>query len=169
MKNKLSVFCFALVVVIASCKKNDVAPANSSTNTISSVSPSSTSQWKSLSIWSTAKGNNVTTYSSKVADSSITADITKSGLVLAYFKNANGIQSLPYQEKDNSSFAYYQVSKGSLTFSVDNYSGSTTLNKSSFAYFIFTAEKLKNLRSSGYSKSKLMQMSYSDIANLLKS
>ena len=168
-KNKLPVLSLALMIVMASCKKNDVLPPNASSLKNSAVTNATTaSEWKALSNWATSKGTNVTTYSSKISDSSITADVAKSGLVLAYFKNSSNIQSLPFLEKDKSSFAYYQISKGSLTFSVDNYNGSTSLTANSFAYFVFTAEKLKSLESSGYSKSKLMQMSYNDVAALLK-
>lgn len=167
-KHKLPVLGFAMMVLIASCKKNDVVPATVSPSKISSVSLASTSEFRLLNNWSTAKNANVTIYSSKISDSSITADVARSGLVLAYFKN-NGIsQLLPFQEKDNSSFAYYQISKGNLTFSIDNYSGSTSLTSANFAYFVFTPNKLKSLESSGYSKSKLMQMSYTDIANIMK-
>lgn len=167
-KNKLLVSCFALLMVITSCKKNDVLPPNATASKNSTVSNAATSEWKALSNWATAKGTNVTTYSSKISDSSITDGVAKNGLVLAYFKNSSSTQSLPFQEKDKSSFAYYQISKGNLTFSVDNYSGSTNLTTNSFAYFVFTPEKLKSLESAGYSKSKLMQMSYNDIANLPK-
>jgi hypothetical protein len=124
-------------------------------------------EWRSFTNWTSSKGEKFTTYSSKVADSTITSAVANSGLVLTFSKNGNNIQALPFQEKGtNDSYWYYQVSKGALTLSCDNYSGTASLNTAGFKYFIFSTEQLKELEAKGYSKIKLMQLAYEDVAAL---
>lgn len=167
-KFKLSAFGFGLMLLIASCKKEDVQQANASkTQAPASMATTATSEWRSLNNWTSSKGEKVTAYFSKVSDSAVTTDVARSGLVLAFFKNSEGVQSLPFLQKNNS-YWYYQVAKGSISFSVEDYSGTIKLNANQFTYFVFTPQKLQELGSAGYSKSKLMQMSYADIAGLLK-
>lgn len=161
-KFKLPAFGFALVLLITSCKKEDVQPTKPSVNTATTAQALNSSEWRSLTNWSTLKGEK-TSYFSKVSDSAITTEVAQAGLVLAFAKDNNGIQSLPLSEKDNS-YWYYQVSRGSISFSTD----ATDTGAKQFSYFIFSKQQLAELDASGYSKSKLMQMSYNDLAGLLK-
>jgi hypothetical protein len=162
MKNfKLPVLGFSLLLFVASCKKEDVKPVDASVNQNALVSANS-SQWKSLSNWSTLAGDKAT-YFSKLADSAITADVARTGLVLAFAKGDEGIQALPFSGKDNS-YWYYQISKGSISFTTD----ASNASVKQFSYFVFSQQQLQQLEASGYSKSKLMQMTYNDVATLLK-
>jgi len=161
-KFKLPVFGFALLLLIASCKKEDVQPPKPSVNTNATAQAVNSSDWRSLTNWSTLKGEK-TTYFSKLSDSAITTEVAQAGLVLAFARDNNGIQSLPLSEKDNS-YWYYQISRGNISFSTD----ATNPSAKQFSYFVFSKQQLAQLDASGYSKSKLMQMSYNDIAGLLK-
>jgi hypothetical protein len=169
-KHKLPVLGFSLLLLIASCKKNDVQHENTLGNSpvaAAMAASAKASDWKTLSSWASAKGDKFTTYSSKVSDSSITSSVTSRGLVLAFVKNGSTINALPFQQKGtNDSYYYYQVSNGTITLSCDNYSGTANVSSEAFKYFVFTPEKLKDLESQGYTKIKLMQLAYEDVAAL---
>jgi hypothetical protein len=152
------------MLLIAACKKEDVRPTNSVKNLLAI---SKTSQWQSFNNWSSAKADNVTTYFSKVSDSSITSNVVNAGLVLVYKKAGNDIQSLPFKEKDSKTYWYYQVSKGSVRINSDNNAGQN-LNAQSFSYFVISFEKLSSLEASGKTKFDLLQLSYEQAAALLK-
>jgi hypothetical protein len=165
MKNyKLPFLGFALVLLIASCRKEDIQ-ANNTTNNLSAVS--NTAQWKSLSNWSSSKNEEITTYFSKVSDSSITSNVVNAGFVLVFKKNGSDIQSLPFQEKSSKTYWYYQVSGGSLRINSDN-NGGQNLNAQSFAYFVISPEKLSALEASGKAKLDLLQLSFEQAEALLK-
>lgn len=167
-KHKLSVLGISLMLFITSCKKNDVLQQNISANKIASTN-AVRAEWRSLSNWNILKENKTTTYTSKLLDSSLTADVAQKGIVLAFVKNNTGIQALPFQENGTSnSYWYYQISNDTISFSCDNYTGKPNLTTNRFTYFILSPQKLKNLESSGFTKIKVMQMSYDDIAKLLK-
>lgn len=165
---KLPVIAFSLLLLITSCKKNDalnqaVAPAPSAASTAVK-----TSEWKSISNWTSTVGEKFTVYTTKIEDSTLTQAVANSGLVLVFTKNGNVIKALPFQEKENSdTYWYYQVSKGVIILSCDNYSGSKSFNTAGFKYFVFSAEQLKNLETKGHSKIELMQLSYDNVATLL--
>jgi hypothetical protein len=165
MKNyKLPFLEFALVLLIASCRKEDIQAKNT-TNNLSAVS--NTAQWKSLSNWSSSKNEEITTYFSKVSDSSITSNVVNAGFVLVFKKNGSDIQSLPFQEKSSKTYWYYQVSGGSLRINSDNNAGQN-LNAQSFAYFVISPEKLSALEASGKAKLDLLQLSFEQAEALLK-
>src|SRR6187399_2372215 len=112
MKNyKPLLLAFIIVSFIASCKKEDVRQTNLQN---ASESISKGSQWTSLSDWSNLKTENSTTYFSTFSDSTITADVASTALVLIFKKNENDIQSLPFQEKASKAYWYYQVSKNRI-------------------------------------------------------
>jgi hypothetical protein len=152
------------MLLIASCRKEDIQAKNT-TNNLSAVS--NTAQWKSLSNWSSSKNEEITTYFSKVSDSSITSNVVNAGFVLVFKKNGSDIQSLPFQEKSSKTYWYYQVSKGSLRINSDNNAGQN-LNTQSFAYFIISPEKLSALEASGKTRPDLLQLSYEQAEVLLK-
>ena len=169
IKHKLPVLGLGLILLITSCKKTDVQqpslpeqPAEVAAVASASIKAS---EWKTLGNWSTLKSEKFSTHNSSIADSSITSSVTGTGLVLAYVKNGTTINALPFQEKGTKgSFWYYQVSNGSIIFSCDDYSGSQSLSSSEFKYFVFTPEQLAGLEAKGYSKVKLMQMTYEEVA-----
>jgi hypothetical protein len=177
-KHKLPVLGLGLMLMIASCKKTDVqqestlgnpAVAATTASAIPASSTTNASEWKTLSNWASSKQEKFTTYSSKIEDASITSAVTSSGLILAFAKNGSSIQAMPFQQKGtNDSYWYYQVSKGSITFSCDAYSGTQSLNDAGFTYFVLSAEQLKDLAANGHSKTQLMQLSYENLATLLK-
>lgn len=169
-KHKLPVIGFSLLLLITSCKKNDVQYENKSNvpTAASATISAKSADWASVNNWSSSKGTKYTTYSSSIADSSITSAVTSSGLILAFAKSGNAIKALPFQEKGTTdAFWYYQVSTGSITLSCDVYSGTPALNTAGFKYFVFTPEQLKDLAAKGHSKSELMQLSYEGVAALL--
>jgi hypothetical protein len=165
MKNyKLPVLGFALMILVAACKKEDVQIKDAS-KIASAVSTAS--QWQSFSNWSSSKNDNATTYSSKVVDSTITANVAGAGVVLVFKKTGKDIQSLPFQEKENKTYWYYQVSKGSVQINSDNNSVQN-LKEQSFSYFVITPEKLSSLEASGKTKMDLLQLTYDQAVSLLK-
>ena len=124
-------------------------------------------EWKTITSWTSNKAEKFTTYAASTSDSSITDAVTSKGLVLAFVKNGDKISALPFQEKGaNDAYWYYQVSTGTITFSLDSYKGSQNLDAAGFKYFSFSPEQLKDLESKGYSKIKLMQLSYEEVAAL---
>jgi hypothetical protein len=157
---KLTILGFGLMLLIASCKKEDVKA-----NVPAASSVESDSKWNSIANWSSSKTDNVTTYFSKVSDSSITANVANAGLVLVFKKSGNTIQSLPVQEQDV--YWYYQVSKGSLRINSENNSGQN-LNQQSFSYFVITPQQLSTLEASGKTRFDLLDLSYDQAAALLK-
>jgi hypothetical protein len=169
-KHKLPVLGLSLVLLITSCKKNDVQHENTLGNSpvaAAIAASAKASEWSTLPNWASSKGDKFTTYTSKVTDSSITSSVTSRGMVLAFVKDGSTINALPFQKKGaNDSYYYYQVSNGSITLSCDNYSGTANLGAEAFKYFVFTPEKLKDLESQGYTKIKLMQLAYEDVAAL---
>ena len=113
MKNyKLPFLGFALVLLITSCRKEDVRQTNEAESVTSGTVTKA--QWNSFSTWENLKSENGSTYFSKVSDSSITNEVMNGGLVLVYKKSGSDIQSLPFQEKESKTYWYYQASKGSI-------------------------------------------------------
>jgi hypothetical protein len=165
MKNyKLPFLGFAFVLLIASCKKEDIKAKNTSDNL---PIVSNAVQWKSLNDWSSSKGEDVTTYFSKVLDSSIKSSVVNEGFVLVFKKTGSDSQSLPFQEKDSKTYWYYQVSNGSIRINSDNNAGQN-LNVQLFSYFVIPPEKLTALEASGKTKLNLLQLSYEQAEALLK-
>jgi hypothetical protein len=154
----------ALMLLIASCKKEDVR--QTTTDNVSSGSALK-AQWNSLSNWQNSKNENVTTYFSRLTDSSITKDVVNAGIVLVYKKTGNDIQSLPLQEKDNKTYWYYQVANGSIRINSDNNDGQN-LGTQTFSYFVVTPEQLSKLEASGKTKLDLLQLSYDQASSLIK-
>jgi len=166
MKNyKFPFLGVILTLLIISCKKEDVQKTATANNSLSNINLKS-SQWNSLSNWSSSKTENITTYFSTLPDSAITADVANAGLILVYKKNGNDIQSLPFQEKDSKIYWYYQVSKGSIRISSDNSDGQN-LGSYSFSYFIFTPQQISFLEAKGKTKLNLLQLSYGQAASIL--
>jgi len=162
---KLPLLGFALVLLIASCRKEDVRQTNEVDSITSGTATKA--QWNSFGTWENSKAENVTTYYSKVADSSITTDVVNAGMVLVYKKSGNEIQSLPFQEKGSKTYWYYQASKGSVRINSDNNDGQN-LSAQSFTYYIVTPQQLSNLEANGKTKFDLLQMSFEQAASLLK-
>jgi hypothetical protein len=160
-KYKVSLVGFALMLMVASCKKEDVQVKNSTASTTASPA----SQWKSLTNWSTSTSDNQTNYSSKLSDSTITGGVATGGLVLVFKKSGSTIQSLPFQETESKTYWYYQVSKGTVQVNSNN---NQNLNEQSFSYFVVTPEKLSSLEASGKTRLDLLQLSYEQAVALLK-
>lgn len=161
---KLPFMGIALMLLIASCKKEDVRQTNAKG---SASEVSSKTQWSSLSAWGNSKNENVTTYFSKLTDSLITNEVVNNGLVLVYKKSGSDIQLLPFQEKDSKTYWYYQVAKGSLRINSDNNDGQN-LAASTFTYFVVTPQQLSNLEAKGKTKFDLLQLSLEEATSLLK-
>ena len=160
-KIAFSILCIAL---LASCKKEDVA-ANTSANK-ASASVSGTAQWRSLN-WTNSKDDSITTYSSKISDSSINENIASTGLVLVFKKNNSTVESLPAQDKDLNTYWYYQVANGAVTINGDSKSDQN-MSGQSFSYFVITFEKLSALEAQGKTKGDLLQLTYDEAVALLK-
>lgn len=167
-KHKILTAMLGAAVVFTACKKSDVkSEALQNQASVSSVS----SQWKSLSNWTTQNQEEYKVHSNTIEDKSITSDVASKGLVLAYKKTSNSIVALPADEKGSSGsyFWYYQIANGNIAFSADAYGDAKTPGvEQSFAYFIISPEKLNELQEKGYSKVQLMKLSYENAAALLK-
>jgi len=167
MKNyKLPVLGLVLILIIVSCRKEDIQKTNAESQAISSSGSIQTTKWTSINNWSLSTTENVATYFSKMSDTLIANEVAKSGLVLVYMKTGNEIQSLPFEEKDTKTFWYYQVSKGSIRINSDNNDGQK-LNQHSFSYLIITPQQLSTLEARGKTKFDLMQLSYEQAASVL--
>lgn len=167
-KHTILVTALGATLVFASCRKSDVQ-ADASKNSNSTALASA--QWKSLSNWSSESEENYTAYSNSVEDQNITSAVASKGLVLAYKKTSTSVVALPSEEKagNGSYFWYYQISSGNIVFSANAYEQAEKPgSKQSFAYFVISPEKLKDLETKGYSKAQLMKLSYENAAVLLK-
>lgn len=169
-KLKLPALALGLVLLATSCKKTDLQhPSLPAAPTATAVAPAKASGWKNLTNWTSVKGNQFTTFATRVSDSSITADVAHNGLVLAFAKNGNSIQALPFQEKDaRGAYWYYQVANGKILVNCDSYINTQPASATGLRYFVFSASRLKTLEAQGYSKIKLMQLTYEDLSSLVK-
>jgi hypothetical protein len=161
---KLPILGIGLMLLMASCKKEDVRQSNSKDSTSGA---SSKTQWSSLSAWGNSTTENVTTYFSKLTDSSVTSEVVNNGLVLVYKKSGSDIQLLPFQERDSKTYWYYQVAKGSIRINSDNNDGQN-LAAPTFTYFVVTPQQLSNLEAKGKTKFDLLQLSLDEATSLLK-
>lgn len=167
MKNyKFSLLGFAIVLLVASCKKEDVQQ-NSPKAAPATIAKGS---WNSLTNWSTTKtDDSTTTYFSPILDSSINTAITNSGLVLVFRKTGNNIQSLPFKDNSTSTYWYYQISNGLLRIDANsNSANQLNFNGQTFSYFVFTSEKISFLKEQGKAETDLMQLTYDQALELSK-
>ena len=163
-KLKLLVLSLGLILLITSCKKSD---SQNHDILMNGAPASQASEWKTVSNWISAKGEEFTSYYSRIEDTTITNSVANSGLVLAFTKNGNGIYTLPFEEKGTKDFWHYQIHKGAITFSLDDYSTKQSLTTTGFKYYVFTPEKLKDLEAKGHSKIELIKLSYENVTAIL--
>jgi len=165
-KHNLSVLGLGLILLATSCKKTDVQHENP----VSTPAPSTVAkaEWTAISNWSSSQEEKFTSFSATIQDSSISNAVTANGLVLVFSKNGNTINALPFQEKGSTdAYWYYQVSKGTITLSSDNYSGAQPSSTTGYKYIVFSPQQLRDLEAKGYSKIELMQLSHDDLAAIL--
>jgi hypothetical protein len=179
MKNvKLPIFGLSLVLLIASCKKDDLKQtgAEATTNT-ELLNDADAAGWQASSQWETVNQENFSVRYFNIEDANITSDVADNGLVLLYKKNGTSINTMPFEEgtatgndteKHNANYWYLQVSEGNLLISCDFYTTEAPVTANSFKYFIVTPEKLQSLQQDGHTAEELMNLSYTDAANLLK-
>lgn len=167
MKNyKLLLMGFALVLLITSCKKEDVKQLNTAAPTSASAANGS---WNSLNNWSTIKTDDSTvTHFSQIQDTAINAAVAQSGLVLVFKKEGEIIQSLPFQNKSTGTYWYYQISRGALRIDGSTSVSQGDFNGQNFSYFVFTPEQISNLEAKGKTKLELMQLTYDQALSVLK-
>lgn len=166
MKNyKLPLMGFAIVLSVISCRKEDIQQ-NSLKITSTSTAAGS---WKSFTNWSTVKANDsITTSFSQVSDTAINSAVANSGLVLVFKKVGSSIQALPYQDKSDGTYWYYQISKGFLRINGNNNAIQHNSDGQTFSYFIFTPEKIAALKEKGKTAIDLMQLTYEQALALFK-
>jgi hypothetical protein len=165
-KNKLAILTFSAAIIFASCRKNDLQHQETP-NVPEAVAV--TKAWTSDIAWSTSKQEKFTVYSGTINDQSITGEVADKGLVLVFKKNGTTVQSLPFEEKGtNDAYWYYQVAKGQVAISCDNYGAEQKVADNAFQYFVVSAEQLTVLEAKGYSSFKLLQLSYDEATALLK-
>lgn len=162
MKNyKLPFVGFALVVLIASCRKEDVKRPDTSKD-----ASTEKSSWNALTDWSTVKADDsTTTYYSQILDSTIN---TTSGLVLVYKRDGNSIQALPFQDKSTGTYWYYQISKGVLRIDGNSSGRQQDFGGQAFSYFVLSPEKISALEAKGKTRLDLMQLKYDEALELSK-
>lgn len=169
MKNyKLPLLGIALVLLITSCKKEDVRPVNTTGSSALIASKTGASGWNSLSSWSTSKSDNATTYFTSLTDTTITADVARSGLVLVFKKSGTTVQSLPFQDQATNTYWYYQVSKDAVRINGDNSESGRNYSGQVFSYFVFSAQQIADLGAKGKTKFDLMQLNYDQVLALFK-
>jgi len=168
MKNHLFLIAgMALLFLVTSCRKTDVQSETSLNKETTVPSSLKTQEWKSVTNWTSAKGEKFITYTAYITDSTITSTVAKNGLVLAFVKNGASINAMPYQEKTTSdSYWHYQVAEGVIIFSVDAYSP-VELRSPELKYFVLAQDQIKHLETAGYSKTHLMQLTYEEAEELL--
>ncbi len=169
MKNhKLSILGISMILLITSCKKNDVLQPQATKASASSQKIAGSSvQWKPVSAWTTTKMENVSMFSTTIQDTAITAAVAGNGLILVYKKNSAVVNALPYQENGTNNAWYYQVSLNTITINCNSNSAQALGNGHSISYFIISADKIKELADKGHSKIELMQLSYENATALL--
>lgn len=161
-KHKISILGFALIVLVSSCRKNDVrheeqAAAPAATEAVAAVKPAS---WQSYN-WKATSEDKFKVYNTSISDSAITASVVESGMVLVYKKDGNSVNLLPFSEKGSDLFWHYQVSEGTIGISLDAYGTSKDSQpQSEFSYFVFTPAQIAALEAKGTSKAALMSISY---------
>src|SRR3954470_7923520 len=135
-KQKLSILGLAMMILVASCRKTDADVPASAEQTVT------VSGFKTVSNWQSNTENNVTSYSGRLQDSSITADVVENGLVLVYLKSANSVSSLPVELKGTNNISWnYQVSENLIQVNADVNKGSLSQDVS-FRYFVLNGAKL---------------------------
>ena len=165
-KNKIAILGFSIAVLVTSCRKTDM-PHQEAAPAVETVAAKK--DWTSAIAWNAAKQEKFTTYNGTIVDQAITSAVADKGLVLVFKKNGTDIQSLPFEEKGaNDAYWYYQVSKGQIAISCDNYGAEQKVSDNAFQYFVITAEQLQALDAKGHSQIELLQLSYEEAAALLK-
>lgn len=167
MKNQL-VLLLGVTMLAVACKKDLQSEEQfASQNTTPVATAASTqSAWTTVSGWQSKSGKQTTTYEAKIDAPAISSGVVANGMVLIYANNGSSIEALPYDQADGTSW-YYQVSEGAIEVSAESKSSSKNLSGTSLRYFVISAEKLASLEGQGYSKSDLMQLSYSKAESLL--
>jgi hypothetical protein len=158
------------LLVFASCKKNDITPAQSETETPApAAAPANTarlSSWQSVSNWSA--DNSKGSAAGVIKDAAITADVATEGLVLVFAKKGNIEQSLPYMQSGDI-FWSYQVEEGTIIITADGATGKTTIDtEQQFQYVILSKEQLDALDAKGQSRNSLINLSYQTAISLFQ-
>jgi hypothetical protein len=171
MKNLKPLVPVAIMLLTFSCKKNDFREESSevqqTSNEVSEAPLTVAETWQSPSNWEQSKQKKYTVFYTKITDEAITADVVSKGLVLAYQKNGEAIQSLPYEDKKSSSYWYHQISEGSILILCDSYGTYSPASGNSFTYLVITPDELKTLQANGHSVGDLMSLSYDQVKSLL--
>jgi hypothetical protein len=173
-KHKLSILGFALVVLMASCKKMDAPfqPTHeaATTATATAAAPQASTTWSAIGNWNATKAEKYTTYNSSIQDKGITADVIKKGLVLVYKKDGESVHSLPYEQKGTADqYWYYQTAEGSITINVDAYGSSQNISSdATIRYFVVSEQQIKDFVATGKTKLDLLNLSYDAAAELFK-
>lgn len=181
MKNvKLPLLCLSMVLLVASCKKDDFKE-----NALTDVAISAAIEmdeadsigWKTSGSWETADQETFSVRYFSIEDANITEDVTDNGLVLLFKKNGKSVNAMPFEENEGAvaeegiskaNYWYHQVTEGSLLISCDVYESAKAPGaENSFKYFIVTPEKLKNLEADGHTTEELMGLGYKEALALL--
>jgi hypothetical protein len=167
-KQTLSILALSLTLFVSSCRKLDVqAPEVAAT---AAAVPTAAAKWSSVTNWSASKQTDFTLHYGKIQDSTITASVASKGLVLVYQKTSGAVNSLPFEQTGASTKAwYYQVSEGTIMISCDAYGTDQKLaNDESYAYFVLSQDKVKELTAQGFNTAELMNLSYEKASSLIK-
>jgi hypothetical protein len=180
MKNvKLSILGLSLVLLVASCKKEDFKEetlADAPASTIG-LDEADSVGWNASGTWETADQETFSVRYFSIEDVNITEDVADNGLVLLFKKNGNSVNAMPFEEEgaaaseegiSKANYWYHQVAEGGLLISCDVYESAKAPGaENSFKYFIITPEKLKTLEADGHTTEALMGLSYKEAVALL--
>jgi hypothetical protein len=157
------------LLVFASCKKNDITPAQLETETPApAAAPANTarlSSWQSVS-WSADKSNG--SAAGVIKDAAITTDVANEGLVLVFAKKGNIEQSLPYMQSGDV-FWNYQVEEGTIIITADGANSKAAIDADQqFQYVVISKEQLDALDAKGQSRNSLINLSYQTAVSLFQ-
>ena len=157
---------FAFTISVVSCKKMEDQYLVEETK-----APETAVEWKSVSAWSADDDETSKVFRTSITDNSLTDSVAASGVILAFRKSDNKIESLPFEEKvgDKSFYWYYQIAKGSIDIVVEGPASAEQPDLANgFNYLIISKEKLLDLETKGYSRDQLMTLTYETATTLLK-
>jgi hypothetical protein len=168
--NKLSLLALGMLMLVTACKKTDLLPAPNTPAASATATTAAAPSWNSLSSWQATTFDKGVMYSNTISDTLITASVVKNGLVLGYAKTEAGVFGLPYQQTQNADTYswFYQVRAGAIVVSCTTSAAAKAPSVSqTFAYLVFTPEKLAALQSKGQTKASIIGLSYDKASALL--
>jgi hypothetical protein len=128
MKNvKLSILGLSLVLLAASCQKDDFKEETLTDVPASTIGLDEADSvgWNASGAWETADQETFSVRYFSIEDANITEDVAENGLVLLFKKNSNSVNAMPFEEEgaaaseegvSKANYWYHQVAEGRLAY-----------------------------------------------------